>query len=91
MFRVEKIGKVDLERDFLYKVEIIFEDEILLFDVLGSFFVEGDKMLGDVIEWEINDEKMEGDKMDEGDKEKEELNKEKKIWMDYDDFCKCFR
>ncbi|XP_068698412.1 androglobin-like isoform X1 [Montipora foliosa] len=89
--RVEKTGKTDLERDSSHKVETILEDEIPSLDVPGSSFAEGDKTPGDATEREINDEKTEGDKTDEADKEKEESNKEKKIWMDYDDFCKCFR
>ena len=89
--RVEKTGKADLERDSSHKVETILEDEIPSLDVPGSSFAEGDKTPGDATEREINDEKTEGEKTDEADKEKEESNKEKKIWMDYDDFCKCFR
>jgi len=91
MSRVEKAQKVELERESSHKVEIIHEDDIPVLDV-PSAAAEGDKTLGDGTEGEVNDEKPEGDKTEEGDKVKEDLkNKEKKLWMEYADFCKCFR
>ena len=90
MSRVEKSAKVELERDSSHKVDTIREDEIPVLD-LPSTTGDGDKTPGDGTDGEMNDEKTEGDKTEDGDKGKEENNKGKKIWMEYADFCKCFR
>ena len=91
--RLERGSKVDVDREFPSKAEVFREDEIPALDVPGanSIAVEGDKTPSDGAEREANDEKTEGDKADDADKKKEQTNKEKKIWMDYGDFCKCFR
>lgn len=90
MSRVEKGVKVELERESVHKVDTIREDEIPALD-LPNASAEGDKSPGDGTEGETNEEKTEGDKTEDGEKLKEECNKEKKIWMEYADFCKCFR
>ena len=90
MSRIEKSAKVDLERDSSHKVDTIREDEIPVLD-LPSATGEEDKTPGDGTDGEMNEEKTEGDKTEDGDKAKEENNKERKIWMEYADFCKCFR
>ena len=90
MSRVEKGVKVELERDSSHKVETIREDELPVLDLPGTA-AEGDKSPGDGTEGETTDDKTEGDKTEDGDKVKEECNKGKKIWMEYADFCKCFR
>ncbi|XP_015772196.1 PREDICTED: androglobin-like [Acropora digitifera] len=91
--RMEKSSKVDLDRESPIKGEVFREDEISALDVPGanSVAVEGDKTPSDGLEREANDEKTDGDRADDADKKKEQANKEKKIWMDYGDFCKCFR
>ena len=90
MSRVEKAMKVELERESSHKVETIHEDEIPVLD-LPNNATEGDKNPGDGTDGEGNEERTEGEKTEDGDKAKEETNKEKKIWMEYADFCKCFR
>lgn len=91
--RMEKSSKVDLDRESPIKGEVFREDEISALDVPGanSVAAEGDKTPSDGLEREANDEKTDGDRADDADKKKEQANKEKKIWMDYGDFCKCFR
>ena len=90
---MEKSSKVDLDRESPIKGEVFREDEISALDVPGanSVAVDGDKTPSDGLEREANDEKTDGDRADDADKKKEQANKEKKIWMDYGDFCKCFR
>ena len=88
--RVEKGVKVELERDSSHKVETIREDELPVLDLPGSL-ADGDKTPGDGTEGETINDKTEGDKTEDGEKVKENNNKDKKIWMDYADFCKCFR
>lgn len=90
MSRVEKSTKVELEKDSSLKVETIRENEIPALD-LPSALADEDKTPGGGTDGEMNDEKTEGDKAEECDKVKDDNNKEKKIWMEYADFCKCFR
>ena len=87
---MEKAMKVELERESSHKFETIRADEIPVLD-LPSTAADGDKNPGDGTDGEGNEEKTEGEKTEDGDKAKEETNKEKKIWMEYADFCKCFR
>lgn len=91
MFRVDKGIRIEIERELLYKVEFIREDECVVVDFLICVVNEGEKILVEGIDGEMNDEKIEGDKIEDGDKIKEDSNKDKKIWMEYVDFCKCFR
>lgn len=92
MSRVDKGVKLEiLERESLHKVEMIREDEGPVPDLPTSAINEGDKTPGEAMDGEMTVEKTEGDKIEEGDKAKEDSNKEKKIWMEYSDFCKCFR
>ena len=91
MSRVDKGVKVEIEKESLHKVETIREDECHVPDLPTCAINEGDKIPGEVIDGETTEEKTEGDKIEEGDKAKEDSNKEKKIWMEYTDFCKCFR
>lgn len=90
MSRVEKGVKIELERDSSHKVEAIRVDELPVLDLPGSV-AEGDKVPADGTDGETTDDKTEGDKTEDGDKVKENINKDKKIWMEYADFCKCFR
>lgn len=90
MSRVEKGVKIELERDSSHKVEAIRVDELPVLDLPGSV-AEGDKVPADGTDGETTDDKTEGDKTEDGDKVKENNSKDKKIWMEYADFCKCFR
>ena len=91
MSRVDKGVKLDFERDVLHKGDPIREDECPVDDLPTCAVNEGDKTQGERTEGEMNDEKTDGDKTEDGDKIKEATNKDKKIWMEYADFCKCFR
>lgn len=90
MSRMEKGVKVELERESSHKVDTIREDEIPVLD-LPTDATDGDKSPGDGADGEVNEDKTEGEKTEDGDKVKEECKREKKIWMEYGDFCKCFR
>jgi len=91
MSRVDKGVKLEFERDVLHKVDPIREDECPVDDPATCPVNEGDKTQGERTDVEMNDEKTDGDKTEDGDKIKEATNKDKKIWMEYADFCKCFR
>lgn len=90
MSRMEKGVKVELDRESSHKVDTIREDDIPVLD-LPTDATDGDKSPGDGADGEVNEDKTEGEKTEDGDKVKEECKKEKKIWMEYGDFCKCFR
>lgn len=91
MSRVDKGVKIEAVRESLHKVDPIREDECPVVDLATCAINEGDKTPGEGTDGEMNDEKTEGDKTEDGDKTKEDSNKDKKIWMEYADFCKCFR
>ena len=92
MSRVDKGVKIEAERESLFKVDIIREaDECPVVDLSTCAINDGDKTPGEGTDGEMNDEKTDGDKTEDSDKTKEDSNKEKKIWMEYTDFCKCFR
>ena len=91
MSRVDKGVRIEAERESLHRVELIREDECPVVDLPTCAVNEGDKTPGEGTDGEMNDEKTEGDKTEDGAKNKEDSNKDKKIWMEYADFCKCFR
>lgn len=91
MSRVDKGVRTETERESLHKVESIREDECAVVDLPTCAVNEGEKTPAEGTDGEMNDEKTEGDKTEDGDKTKEDSNKDKKIWMEYADFCKCFR
>ena len=84
------MAKLEVDKDSSHKVEIIHEDEVPVVD-LNGVVPEVEKTVGDGQDGEIVEAKADAEKAEEGDKTKEEQNKEKKIWLEYDDFCKCFR
>lgn len=91
MSRVDKGVKIEVERESWHKVDPIREDECPVLDLPTCAINEGDKTPGEGMDGEATNEKTEGDKTEDGDKIKEDSNKEKKIWVEYADFCKCFR
>ena len=89
MSRVDKGVKIEVERESLLKVDIIREaDECPVVDLATCAINEGDKTPWEGTDGEMNDDKTE---TEDTDKTKEDSNKDKKIWMEYTDFCKCFR
>ena len=81
--------KLDLDRESTAKVDTIRQGEegqSLVVPCTG-----GDKTsTGEGTDGENAEEKGEGEKTEEENKSKDEKNKEKKLWMDFEDFCKCF-
>ncbi|XP_048577844.1 androglobin isoform X3 [Nematostella vectensis] len=89
--RMEKPSKVDMEKDSFHEVEIIVEGEESNMQDAPNPTNDGEtKSPGDAPEMEKGEEKTNGEKDEEGDKGKEEKGNNKKLWMDYEDFCKCF-
>lgn len=92
MSRMDK-PKLDLDKDSFHEVTPIMEavDTIAATLEVPASAVEGEpKTPGEGPEGETGEEKPEGEKTEEGDKTKEEKSKEKKLWMEFEDFCKCF-
>ena len=89
MSRVEKM-KLELEREASSKADAIHEEEQVqtLAVPLGS--ADGEKPAGEGTDGETPQQGGEGEKCEEGDKAAEQQNKEKKLWMEFEDFCKCF-
>ena len=91
MSRVDKGVKVEIERESSHKVDTIREDEYPVLDLPTSAVSDGDKSPGEATDGETTEDKAEGDRAEEGEKAKEDSNKERKIWMEYTDFCISFR
>lgn len=52
--------------------------------------IDGDRSVAEGTEVEFGEEKQDGERLEEGTKTKDEKLSEKKLWMDFEDFCKCF-
>ncbi|KAK3749551.1 hypothetical protein QZH41_007285 [Actinostola sp. cb2023] len=90
--KMERPSKADLDKEQSHDVIPILETD----DMTASLEVPtpgGDtevKAPGEGNDGETNEEKQDGEKTEESDKSKDEKTKDKKLWMDFDDFCKCF-
>lgn len=92
MSRMEK-PKLDLDKDSFHEVTPIMEAEDITAPTLEVPPSTGEgepKTPGEGTEGDTGEEKPEGEKTEEGEKAKEDKFKDKKLWMDFDDFCKCF-
>ena len=52
--------------------------------------VDGEKSVTEGTDAESGEEKQDAEKVEDGEKAKEEKLKGKKLWMEFEDFCKCF-
>ena len=51
---------------------------------------DGNKSVGVGIDGEPGEDKQDGDKLEDKAKSKDLKLSEKKLWMEFEDFCKCF-
>ena len=87
---MDKPSKTDLDRDSFHEVPIIEYDECPIALEVPSTGGDGEtKSPGEGTDGETKEEKQDGEKTDDADKDAK--CKEKKIWIDFDDFCKSFR